>query len=228
MDYSIPIGRNYKTIDALLMAAGETYRNACVAGSPTFAKQSSGNVERSEAKQNVGNVERSEAKQSVENVERSEAKQSSGNVEHIEARRGSGNVHRSDIEALLDQHGDRVLRLAYSYLHNMSDAEDILQETMIRYFEKAPEEMSEEHKKSWLLRVAANLAKNRIKYNKLREADELNEELVAEGREDLAFVWEAVKSLPDKYSEVIHLFYYEGLRWRKQPCGLSFHAAERS
>ena len=100
-------------------------------------------------------------------------------------------------------------------LHNMSDAEDILQETMIRYFEKAPEEMSEEHKKSWLLRVAANLAKNRIKYNKLREADELNEELVAEGREDLAFVWEAVKSLPDKYSEVIHLFYYEGLKARE-------------
>ena len=215
MDYSIPIGRNYKTIDALLMAAGEAFRNACVAGSPTFAKQSSGNVERSEAKQSVGNVERSEAKQIVGNVELSEAKQSSGNVEHIEARRGSGNAHRSDIEALLDQHGDRVLRLAYSYLHNMSDAEDILQETMICYFEKAPEEMSEEHKKSWLLRVAANLAKNRIKYNKLREADELNEELVAEGREDLAFVWEAVKNLPDKYSEVIHLFYYEGLKARE-------------
>ncbi|MDY3301692.1 MAG: sigma factor, partial [Lachnospiraceae bacterium] len=170
MDYSIPIGRNYKTIDALLMAAGEAYRNACLAGSPTFAKQNVGNVERSEAKQNVGNVERSEAKQIVGNVERSEAKQivgnverseakhSVGNVEHIEARRGSGNAHRSDIEALLDQHGDRVLRLAYSYRHNMSDAEDILQETMIRYFEKAPEEMSEEHKKSWLLRVAANLA----------------------------------------------------------------------
>ena len=148
-------------------------------------------------------------------MELSEAKQSSGNVEHIEARRGSGNAHRSDIEALLDQHGDRVLRLAYSYLYNMSDAEDILQETMICYFEKAPEEMSEEHKKSWLLRVAANLAKNRIKYNKLREADELNEELVAEGREDLAFVWEAVKNLPDKYSEVIHLFYYEGLKARE-------------
>lgn len=64
MDYSIPIGRNYKTIDALLMAAGEAYRNACLAGSPTFAKQSVENVERSEAKRSVGNVERSEAKQS--------------------------------------------------------------------------------------------------------------------------------------------------------------------
>ena len=29
---------------------------------------------------------------------------------------------------LLDVHGDSVLRMAYSYMHNMQDAEDILQE----------------------------------------------------------------------------------------------------
>ena len=29
--------------------------------------------------------------------------------------------------------------------------------------------------------------------------------------EDQSFVWEAVKDLPVKYREVIHLFYYEGL-----------------
>ena len=38
----------------------------------------------------------------------------------------------------------------------------------------------------------------------------MNDELVAEEREDLSFVWEAVKSLPVKYREVIHLFYHEG------------------
>ena len=69
---------------------------------------------------------------------------------------------------------------------------------------------SENHEKAWLLRVAANLSKNRIRYNKLRETDELNDELIAEEREDLSFVWEAVKSLPVKYREVIHLFYHEG------------------
>ena len=41
--------------------------------------------------------------------------------------------------------------------------------------------------------------------------DELSEELVAEKREDLSFVWDAVKALPEKYSEVVHLFYQEGL-----------------
>ncbi len=113
---------------------------------------------------------------------------------------------------LLDVHGDSVLRMAYSYMHNMQDAEDILQETLIRYMQAAPEFENETHARAWLLRVAANLSKNRIEYNRYRMADELNEELVAEEREDLSFVWEAVKSLPVTYRETIHLFYREGFK----------------
>ncbi len=39
---------------------------------------------------------------------------------------------------LLDDYGNHILRLAYSYVHNMSDAEDILQETLIRFLKTAP------------------------------------------------------------------------------------------
>lgn len=113
---------------------------------------------------------------------------------------------------LLDEYGNHVLRLAYSYLHNMNDAEDILQDTLMQFLKAAPVLDSPEHEKAWLLRVAANLSKNRIDYNRLRTSDELNEELVAEEREDLSFVWEAVKSLPVQYREVVHLFYHEGYR----------------
>ncbi|MGO5312975.1 RNA polymerase sigma factor [Bilifractor sp. LCP21S3_A7] len=58
--------------------------------------------------------------------------------------------------------------------------------------------------------MAGNLSKNRIEYNAIRKTDELNDELVAEHREDLSFVWDAVKSLPVKYREVVLLFYHEG------------------
>ena len=58
--------------------------------------------------------------------------------------------------------------------------------------------------------MAANFSKNRITYNKIRRTDELDETLIAEEREDLSFVWEAIKQLPEKYREVIHLYYYEG------------------
>ena len=113
-------------------------------------------------------------------------------------------------EEILNDYGNSVLRMAYSYLHNMSDAEDILQETLIKYIQTAPDFKTTDHKKAWLLRVASNLSKNKISYNKLRNTDELNVELVAEEREDLSFVWEAVKELPLHYREAVHLFYYEG------------------
>lgn len=115
-----------------------------------------------------------------------------------------------EIERAFDLHGNSILRLAYSYLHNMEDAEDILQETLIRYMDKAPAFESSSHEKAWLLRVAANLSKNKIDYNNIRKTDELNEELVAEERTDLSFVWEAVKELSSAQREVIHLFYQEG------------------
>ncbi|WP_347560796.1 sigma-70 family RNA polymerase sigma factor [Clostridium sp. AF27-2AA] len=113
-------------------------------------------------------------------------------------------------ERLLDTFGNAILRMAYSYLHNMSDAEEILQETLIRYLTVQPELQGPEHEKAWLLRVAANLSKNRLDYNRLRDTDELEETLVSQEREDLSFLWEAVKQLPDANREVIHLFYYEG------------------
>lgn len=113
-------------------------------------------------------------------------------------------------EKVLDNYGNSILRLAYSYLHNMSDAEEVLQDTLIKFLQTAPQFESETHKKAWLLRVAGNLSKNRIDYNRVREADELKEELASEQRDDLSFVWEAVKALPVKYREVIHLFYLEG------------------
>lgn len=110
----------------------------------------------------------------------------------------------------LDTYGNAILRCAYNYLHNMADAEEILQETLLKMLTSAPNFESEEHKKGWLLRVAANLSKNRLEYNALRAYDELSEDLAEEGREDLSFVWEAVKDLPTQFREVIHLHYYEG------------------
>ena len=123
-------------------------------------------------------------------------------------------VDRAEInrqaEHILDEHGSSILRLAYSYLHNMSDAEEVLQDTLLRFLKTAPTFENSTHEKAWLLRVAGNLSKNRIDYYKVRATDELSDTLKAEKREDLSFVWDAVRSLPVPFREVIHLFYYEG------------------
>ena len=111
---------------------------------------------------------------------------------------------------MLDIYGNSILRLAYSYLHNQSDAEEVLQDTLLQLLRTSPVLETPQHEKAWLLRVAANLSKNRLKYNRLRSADELRDTLAAEQREDLSFVWEAVKALPQHSRAAIHLFYHEG------------------
>lgn len=121
----------------------------------------------------------------------------------------------NSVERVFRSYCDSLYRLAYSYLHNKEDAEEMVQEVMLKYIEHAPKLESDSHEKAWLFRVTANLSKNRIKYNAYRKTDELNEDLVASGETDLSFVWEAVKALPEQYREVLHLFYYEGMKPRR-------------
>lgn len=54
----------------------------------------------------------------------------------------------SRAEKALDQYGNAILRLAYSYLHNMSDAEDILQDTLLKYMQSAPVFENAQHEKA--------------------------------------------------------------------------------
>ena len=113
-------------------------------------------------------------------------------------------------ERLLNQYGDAILRLAYSYLHNRSDAEDILQETLMKYLSAEPALESESHEKAWLLRVAINLSKNKIESNRYRAHEDLDDHFFADEKPDLQYVWDAVKALPQQCAEVIHLYYQEG------------------
>jgi len=121
----------------------------------------------------------------------------------------SKTVNEEKATELLTLYGNNILRLAYSYLHNLSDAEDVLQDTLIQFLKTKPSFETTSHEKAWLLRVAINISKNKLSYNKIRKTDELCETLAADEDEDLSFVWEAVKALPPKYSEVIHLYYHE-------------------
>ena len=118
-------------------------------------------------------------------------------------------MQREAIEAALARNGDRILHLAYSYLHNRADAEDVLQDTMVQLIRKSPAFENQEHEKAWLLRVAINLCKNRLK-SPWNQCAGLPEDYPAEGiDEDSLALFQAVSSLPLDYREVVHLFYYE-------------------
>ena len=119
---------------------------------------------------------------------------------------------RARFEAVVREHGDDVLRAAMMQLSNRADAEDVVQETFLRYATSAPRFVSKEHEKAWLLRVAINLAKD------MRKAvwNQKTMQLIPEQcgcipfKEKTTDVYDAVMTLPEKYRMVVHLFYYEG------------------
>lgn len=118
------------------------------------------------------------------------------------------------VEQALDLYGNDILRLAYSYLKRREDAEDIVQETLIRLMQSGAVFENEKKVKSWLLQVAANLCKDELKSSRRKntvaipEGYDIADEDSSTGAEDDT-VLNAVMELPDKYRSVIHLYYYE-------------------
>ncbi len=118
------------------------------------------------------------------------------------------------VENALNLFGDTVLRLAYSYLKTREDAEDIVQDTLIRLMQSEEIFESEEHMRAWMLKVAANLCKDYLKSSRHQKEVTISEEY-EEGAEaefttgEHNEVMEAVMSLPEKYRSVIHLYYFE-------------------
>jgi len=55
-----------------------------------------------------------------------------------------------------------VYRVAYSYVKNRSDAEDITQEVFLKLYRAEDKFVSDENVKAWLIRVAINMSKNSL------------------------------------------------------------------
>ena len=114
-------------------------------------------------------------------------------------------------DVLLDRYGNMILRLAFSCMKNIPDAEDVLQDVLVKILEKAPVFESEEHRKAWLIRVTVNICRSRLRspWRRHKELEETDAAAAEENWLEGNIVLDAVMALPDKYREVIHLFYYE-------------------
>ena len=118
---------------------------------------------------------------------------------------------RLSVDEAFQKYGDRIFSAAFSVCRNRADADDVVQDTLIRYYSLDKEFENEAHLKAWLIRVAVNRAKD-INASFWRrntvEWEDTMDELVFEAPED-SRLFEAVMRLPEKYRTVIHLFYYE-------------------
>ncbi len=124
---------------------------------------------------------------------------------------------KEQIKRAMDEYGNMVLRLVYTYMRNEHDAEDVFQDVFIKLYEHMDRMQSEEHMKAWLIRVTINICKNKLKSFVYRKMDAYEDGAHSPYIDNNASfeVISAVTSLPTKYREVVHLFYYEGYQTKE-------------
>lgn len=116
---------------------------------------------------------------------------------------------RADREELFERYAPILMRVAFTYVKNIPDAEDIVQEVFLTAFTSDKEFENSKHQKAWLIRVTINKCKNYQKSAWLRKTIPL-EECMAETSEEDRAVLEQILALPQKYREVIYFYYVEG------------------
>lgn len=108
-----------------------------------------------------------------------------------------------------ETYGPALYRFCLLQMKNAADAEDVMQEVLLKRLYRAPEFETAEHERRWLFRVALNQCRDEWKRSCRSDLPLEDAALVAVPPEDRE-VLEQVAALPEKLRTVIHLHYYEG------------------
>lgn len=125
------------------------------------------------------------------------------------------------LEQLINEFENKIKSFCYSYIRDWSTAEDLTQEVFITCFKKLDNFRGESSYKTWLAKIAVNKCRDLLKKKSLRigipldpfteilkgQDVSIEDELIM--KEKVNFLWEQVFSLPEKYREIIILYYYK-------------------
>lgn len=70
---------------------------------------------------------------------------------------------RLPTQTVIQMYQDNLFRIAFSICQNREDAEDVVQETFLRYHSGAVDFNDEMHIRAWLIRVTINQSKNMLR-----------------------------------------------------------------
>ena len=119
---------------------------------------------------------------------------------------------QTEMESLYIRHSGDLRRLCFSFLKNSADAEDAMHETFVRLYKLDISFASPEHERGWMISTASNICKNILRRkDRIYERVEDHEEAFAV-RTEYDEVADAILALPDKYKDVMYLYYYEGFK----------------
>lgn len=108
---------------------------------------------------------------------------------------------------------DMIYRIALNFFGSTHDAEDMVQDVLIKLYTKGGRLNDDEQVRYWLIRVTLNACKSQMRSRGRRQqaSVELQDIAVPFRREEEYALFSAVMSLPEKYRTALYLFYYEEL-----------------
>lgn len=126
-------------------------------------------------------------------------------------------MDKKEYERIIKSYLDAVYRVALVGCKNNSDAEDVVQNTFIKLWERKESFKDEEHLRRWLIRVAVNecrsLQRTPWKRKLLYIEDMTNEPIFSLPERSELFY--AVMELDAKYRQVVLLYYFEDYNVRE-------------
>ena len=115
----------------------------------------------------------------------------------------------TEFSEYVEKYIDTVYRVAFSMLKNPHDSDDVTQEVFLKLLTARPSFRDSEHEKAWLIRTTLHRASD-LRRSAARRNVPLEEAAQAAAPQVGSELLTAVRALPEPYSAVIHLYYYEG------------------
>lgn len=112
-----------------------------------------------------------------------------------------------DIEKTFDTYADMIYSLSFIMLKNKSDAEDIVQDTFVKYISCNKQFESEDHKKAWILTVAGNLCRDFLRYSGRHRTESIENIAEISSETDDTGIIEALWKLPENLRIIMVLHY---------------------
>ena len=120
-------------------------------------------------------------------------------------------METKEYERLTSAYLDCICRVAINGCKSYTDAEDVVQNTFIKLWEKENRFENDDHARKWLIRVAVNECNSFWRSPWKRHTTSL-EELQQEpafSSPEKSNLYYAVRELPAKYRQIVHLYYFE-------------------
>lgn len=121
-------------------------------------------------------------------------------------------MEKTQFEMLAAEYRDMIYRIALNQLRNTADAEDVMQEVLLKLYQHRGGFENDHHAKRWIIRVTLNQCRSlwRSPWKKVVPIEELCRGIPFADPKD-SDLFQAVMNLPEQHRTVLYLFYYEDL-----------------